>query len=453
VVGLAILMLALGARLYGLGQYLTADDQDWVRRTIGFGRAVERGRFRDTFQSGHPGVPVLWLAYQAIGSQRIAALNAADVNDTQFEKSPAYLGAVVDVRLVLAFHTAALAVAITWLCWRLFGARTAILAGLLLACEPFLVAHGQLFETDAMLAALMMLSVLSGLVYCEGRGGWAFWLGSGLLAGLAFSTKAPAILLFGFIPLVAVTYCALGLGRWRQAGSRLTWTDRRPRLRLDRATLKPLYRDLALWGLAAGLLYIVLWPAMWVDPLRTLLRLERSVRSVGESPRRWGNFFLGTIYDDEDVALVLRPLFYPLVTALRLSPITFVGLVLLAATFARRLVAFRARPVRVSGPALAIGLYVLLYTAMMTISPKKLDRYLMPAYPALVILGALGLRAMLRWVQAPRLTWAMIAGLGLAQAVLIAEVQPYSLSFYNPLLGGTAMARRTTVVGWGEGLD
>jgi hypothetical protein len=47
----------------------------------------------------------------------------------------------------------------------------------------------------------------------------------------------------------------------------------------------------------------------------------------------------------------------------------------------------------------------------------------------------------------------MIVALGVAQATLIAQVQPYSLSFYNPLLGGAAAARRTTVVGWGEGLD
>jgi 4-amino-4-deoxy-L-arabinose transferase-like glycosyltransferase len=453
VAGLAILLLALAVRLYGLGQYLTADDQDWLRRTIGFARAVERGRFRETFQSGHPGVPVLWMAYQALGSRRIAALSSADVSDTRFEKSSAYLGAIVDVRVVLACQTAALAVAIAWLCLRLFGARAALIAGLLLACEPFLVAHGQLFETDALLAALMMLSVLSALVYLEGRGGTAFLVGSGVLTGLAFSTKAPAILLFGFIPLVMVGYVAFGHGRWRADRHQLTWAAWRPTLRLRPSAIGLLVRDLAIWGASAALVYVALWPAMWVDPVGTLVRLERSVRGVGASPRRWGNFFLGTIYDDEDVALLLRPLFYPIVTALRLSPITFVGVLLLAGVAVGRLRVIRVGPGQLSGPALAIGLYVVLFTAMMTLSPKKLDRYLMPAYPALVILGALGLRSALRWLAWPRLDWLMIAGVGLAQAVLIAQVQPYSLSFYNPLLGGAAMARRATVVGWGEGLD
>ena len=40
-------------------------------------------------------------------------------------------------------------------------------------------------------------------------------------------------------------------------------------------------------------------------------------------------------------------------------------------------------------PVAAVGLYILLFAAMMTISPKKLDRYLMPAYPPLVILAAI----------------------------------------------------------------
>jgi hypothetical protein len=208
----------------------------------------------------------------------------------------------------------------------------------------------------------------------------------------------------------------------------------------------------------------VVWPALWVAPIDTLSRLERGVRGVGESPRRWGNFFLGQTYDDEDVPLLLWPIFYPLVTALRLSPVTFVGLLVLLGLSVRRvLVAFSSPVGRVAAcgarrrvgrrQVAALAGYVALFTIMMTISPKKLDRYLLPVYPALVILAAFGLWLLIRRWLPGRLHWPAVAALGVCQVALLVSVEPYPLSFYNPLLGGAPVARQTMIVGWGEGLD
>ncbi len=35
----------------------------------------------------------------------------------------------------------------------------------------------------------------------------------------------------------------------------------------------------------------------------------------------------------------------------------------------------------------------------------------------------------------------------------LAWYHPYYLSYYNPLLGGGAVAQRTLLIGWGEGMD
>jgi hypothetical protein len=141
------------------------------------------------------------------------------------------------------------------------------------------------------------------------------------------------------------------------------------------------------------------------------------------------------------------------VTALRLSPLTFVGLLVLAGACIAR---GRGSPLWGSSAArhaAVLAGYVALFTVMMTASPKKLDRYLLPAYPALVILGALGLWLLIqRWVPS-RLRWPTVAALGACQVALIASVQPYPLSFYNPLLGGGMVAQEAMIVGWGEGLD
>jgi 4-amino-4-deoxy-L-arabinose transferase-like glycosyltransferase len=450
--GLALFALALALRFWGIAQSVTADDQDWVQRAAGFGQAIQKGSLRNTYQSGHPGVPVLWIASLVISPQERAEIVRAGDDQTDLERTPAYLPVLARVRRVLATYAAMLTVLIAFLTARLFGAGPGLLAGLLLAAEPFLVAHGQLFSTDTLLTLLMTTSVLAALVFFDRRGDAAYLIGSGVAAGLAFSTKAPAIVLFGCVPLI-------GLG-WLALEQRTGITERRaePDRSRPRTHLTDRLLDLLIWGIAAGLIYLLVWPALWVDPLGTLLKLEQAVRGVGESPRRWGNFFLGQVYPTDDVPLLLRPVFYPIVTALRLSPITFVGLLVLAGLgmakrWHPRLGARRMDSWRPDRRVLALAAFVLLFAAMMTISPKKLDRYGLPIYPSLVILAAVGLWwAIRRWLPA-RWAWPAVVALGLGQVALVAQVEPYPLSFYNPLLGGASMARRTMIVGWGEGLD
>jgi 4-amino-4-deoxy-L-arabinose transferase-like glycosyltransferase len=384
-------ILALAPRLAGLEQHLTADDQDWMRRASSFAVSVQRDNPRGTYQSAHPGVPVLWLATLAIGPERAEALARAGTL-AELEKSPHYLPALFDVRRALAVASALLTAVVALLAWRLFGPLAGLLAGLLLAFEPFLVAHGRLFHTDPLLALLMAASVLAAMAALGAAPPLPYMVLSGALAGLAFLTKAPGVFLFGFVPLLALT---------------TTW--RRTR-RVGLTEVRRLVLLLAPWGLAALVAYVLLWPALWVEPLRTLERMVDAVRGVGESPRRWGNFFLGQAVP-EDVG----PLFYPVATVLRLSPVTMVGLGLLAAIGLRRRaegVSDKGREARTDGGwaartdggwaasgTLTLLDFVVLFTAMMTLSDKKLDRYLLPVYPVLVIMAAVGFAAAIqRWL-------------------------------------------------------
>ena len=433
--GLAIFLVALAPRWIAVEQHLTADDQDWMRRVSRFSQAVGRGDLRGTYQTSHPGLPVLWLTSLAIGPERSAELAARAGSLATLEKTPSYLSSLFDARRALALASAVLTVLLAFLTWRVFGPGPGLLGGLLLAAEPFLVAHGKLFHTDPLLAQLMAASMLAALVFFGGRGGPAYLLGSGLAAGLALLTKAPGIFLFGFVPLLGLAWA------WQQARPPRIWGGRSD-IEAKLSVTRHLAFRLGLWTLAAGVIYVLLFPAMWVDPLGTLARMARAVLGEGETPRTWGNFFLGQATWGD-----VGPLFYPVATLLRLSPITLVGLLLLA------WLGLRARPANWRLPAVALVTYVALFTLMMTLSPKKIDRYLLPVYPPLVILGAVGLwLALRRWLDSGA-RWAVVAALGLAQAALLVGVHPYPLSFYNPVLGGIGAASRAVVIGWGEGTD
>jgi hypothetical protein len=100
--------------------------------------------------------------------------------------------------------------------------------------------------------------------------------------------------------------------------------------------------------------------------------------------------------------------------------------------------------------------FVVLFIGMMALAPKKFDRYLLPIFPTVEILAAVGFWLLLR--RLPRglgvkILPAVLLALGISQAALAAAVFPYYLAYYNPLLGGGAAARKAFVVGWGEGLD
>ena len=71
---------------------------------------------------------------------------------------------------------------------------------------------------------------------------------------------------------------------------------------------------------------------------------------------------------------------------------------------------------------------------------------------ALTILGGVGFVALAR-VLRHRLGGALLALALAGQAGWLVMSYPYPIAAYNPLLGGTAVARQAIMVGWGEGID
>ncbi|MFN8496741.1 MAG: glycosyltransferase family 39 protein [Anaerolineae bacterium] len=161
----------------------------------------------------------------------------------------AALGALADYWRDLPVATAlatSLAVgAIYLLARRLFGARAALVAGILVAFDPAFLGHSRLMTLDAVLASLMLLSVLTLLIFLRDRqrqgaetqreqeeakalssprrastllnalraGGWPWLVASGALGGLAALQKTTGVFLLGYVVIV-------GLVAW--------WTGRRP---------------------------------------------------------------------------------------------------------------------------------------------------------------------------------------------------------------------------------
>jgi hypothetical protein len=430
---LLLFLVALYPRAINLSGYLTTDEGNWMGRTALFTRAVLIGDPAGTYQSGHPGVMTMWLSMLGMGPDRALAL-VEHVRPDGLEKAPNYLETVHQARRAFAVLTSLAVVGIALLAWRLFGLGVGLLTGVMLGLEPFFLAHSIVAHVDSNITIWMTVCILAALIYFWAGGGTGFLVLSGIAAGLAFLSKAPSAILPIFVPIIAIS----ALIARRQLTNGGAW------LRLT--------RDGLFWGLLALAVAMLLWPSFRSDPVGTLLQMADYTETVGGSDHE--NFFMGQPVGDPG------GLYYLVALAFRLTPATMLGLALLVVGLVSLRSVGQANGRRIPAswlPLLAIlTTFVVLFIWMMALAPKKFDRYLLPIFPTIEILAAVGfwllLRRLPRGIGITALP-AVLLVLGVSQAALAAYVYPYYLAYYNPILGGGAAARRTFVVGWGEGLD
>ncbi len=449
---LLLFLIALGPRLLDLGVFVVPDEPRWMNRSIDFLRAVLEGDFGNTIHATAPGltpggVPAKWLASLALLARYFVfgqGLDAPAVNaglegflDWLQARPQNLMAILVYVRWPIVLVSALSVVLVYLLARKLYGHRAAFLGGLLLALDPFYIAHSRVLHTDALTAIFMTLSVLAFLLYLDGRRSYGWLLASGVAAGLSCSTKTGALFLAPLVGLWGMVACLL-------EARGLKGIEFKGFLRLALV--------LAGWGLAAALAFVLVWPAMWVDPLGTLYNTFARASHLVEAGQ--DQFFLGRVVTDPG------PGFYPLVVLFRATPLTLLGL--LAGIVAHK---------RRSGwkQSLWLWSYVVLFVVFLSLSPKKNDRYILPVFPALDILAAAGLWDLFR-IASSRLNPIATEGteftevktkfLGvLCGSILVLQAgfalphHPYYLTWFNPALGGMRSASRLLLVGWGEGLD
>ena len=428
--GLAVglFVLAFGARLIGVDLFVTPDEDNWMRRAANFARALETGQLRWTYQSGHPGVTTMWVAILGMGpdASLLSGVTTADVS-TIVTRHPEWDRLFLRARYAMIAANAALVAVIALLAWRLLGAGPALLGGVLLALDPFMVAHGQVVHVDALATGLMTVAVLAGGIFWLGGGGWGYLAFCSVACGLAVLTKAPSFFLGVFLPGVAA--CAFVLDR--------------PKWPLSRLAL-----SLAACGLGALAVIVLAWPTLWVAPVDTVSQIVAYQRLQSATPHGPGNYFLGRPTADPGYG------YYPVVIMFRLAPAVMAGLIALTVVLPP---ASRRRQA-----CLLIG-FIAGFLLFVTLASKKLDRYALPMFPSLALLAGLGLwtvyeelatrlarigRDARRWLLP-----SLVGAAGAIQAVALISVAPYPLSFYNPFVGGGPAAERVMLVGWGEGLD
>lgn len=427
-VACALFALALAPRVAALSTFITWDELFWTRAALKFNRELDGADWRDTYVIGQPGVVTMWLGTIALRAR--AAASPAGAWDEVLaagrlkyrDDDQATLRQIAALWRGLPAITAlfsSLAIVAAWLLLRRpWGDGPALAGAVLLAVDPFFIAHSRVLALDAVLASLCLLSLCFLARYTEG-GRWRDLLPGAALAGLAVVQKVPA----------------LGLVAWGAAV--VAWTALRSP-GLGRAVTLT-----AAWCGAALLALVAAWPALWVEPLATVGKILATLRTY-EGSAYDSMYFLG------EAGAPPGPLFYPAVLAYRASPLVGLGLLLLAWRALRREPNLAWR-----GVAVFAG-FSLMYALLLSWPATKFDRYLLPALLPLVVLAGLGwwqgLAELWRRVGFPwRGSW-VPAGLAVAGFVLLAGAAPTDyLAWYNPLAEGLRPAAEVLPAGWGEG--
>ena len=378
-------------RLSEVDRLVTPDEPIWLARSANFYEAIASGDLGSTYQYAHPGVTVMWLGAagywweardysERVDGQISQRQNRIALVLEQQGRNP--LDVLVAARQALILGMGLAFVAAFLMTLRLIGFWEATLGFLLIALEPYTIGITRLLHVDGLASVLMLLSVVAGLVYLLRGKRRSDLVISGVAAGLAVLTRSQmGIVAVWFVLILGVD--AIG------------WRPRRPEWR---STVSAMVRPTAIWGGAAALTCMALWPAVWVDPIKVLKGMFDFAETAAIDGHERAVFFAGFVYEGDPGWR-----FYPATFIWRATPVTVAGLVLavLAMVLAKR---WKSPVVQVR---IMLGLFAAMacYGLLMSIAAKKFDRYLLPVYPLAALAAAWGLLVLARraaWAPGPR---------------------------------------------------
>lgn len=442
---LILLALAVPSHAVGIARFSDIDEPFWITNGSNFYYALTHRDFKNTVYEYHPGVTTTWVVAAGMlttfPEYRGFGQGYFDPYKWKFEEFMRSKGQdpLVLVRISRLFQTAVLLLfaVILFLLLQLLVDRVLALAAVLLAFNaPFYLGHSRLLNNEGMLAIFVTVSVLAMLVYLQRGRRLRYLLLSGICFGLAQLTKSPSILVVGVVGLMLLVDLISRRGE-RTPGSRLLET----------------VKGLALWLGSAGLVYVLLWPGMWVDPTRMLYEVYGNAFSYAFQGARLdvtgdlqpAAFSLNTALSGELTHLIRL--------ALRSTPLTWMGFLLaVAALFFAPL----ERPSRslVVWLGLTAALFILLFGLA---QGRDSPHYILTSFFCLDLIAGLGWGFGLTWLLRrwkPLHSGAVrLVGLGLLVLAQIAAGLPYFPYYYtypNPLLARTSA---NVAPGYGEGLD
>lgn len=410
---LACVYLGLGKENVNVDQFL------WYQRTEDFFSALSQGKYANTYQQYHPGVLLMYLIRAGQVTYGLVTHTNSD-----FSTIPYYNFALYNFYTkfyVTTFPIILLGIS-AFVLYKLTGKKfISLLFLIFLLSEPYYIGLLRNLHLDALVSALIFTSVITFYAGIKLKS-LKYVIISAIVSGLGLLTKSVCVSAAAMNLLLAVYYF---------------FVDKKSRVWI-----------LGMFGLSvvlSALIFIALFPAMWVSPLETLNKIiHEGVISTGITG---GDNFLhyvrGISVEDPGPSFYLLILKYRFGLLSQIIFMTFIGLIMYKILKKKKL-----------GEVLPYFLFVYMlgYFVVFTFLGKKTDRYIAPIFPFMSLLCVLTFMRLKEQLNTSKfkIGVSVLASLLLmSNFVTLVLIHPYYFAYYNPFWGGIREAKNEIYINQG----
>lgn len=389
----AVLSLYLLARLPGLGfDMLNSDGIRWHRRSEKFMSAIKRHDFASTYQHYQPGVTLMWIN----SATKKIVWEIQDLRNVQrwsLENSEDFpkIHAVSKVMVVLILS--AIFLYQLWIISKLTSAKTALLYGLILATEPYIIGIDRWFHLTSLESYLAFSAYLT-YVYSFNRRKGIILITAGFLTALAVLSKFTAIIV---LPLMLLMEFVYGI--------------KTKQLR------RPIVGSISML-LGFVVVISILFPALWVDFNNVVSKTANAITLAVKSDARDHYFKPPITY-----------IYYLLIPSYKLSPGLLIAFLVSVMLFIKR------GKERGEMQNYFILAYLLTFILVLTLSSKKIDRYALALFQPLILFTAISVKRL-----GGRLSLGLVGLQVVACGFLYWCNYPVLSGYYSPVFGGAQKA-------------
>ncbi len=443
---LIVLLLAvvIAPRLPGLDSFVTLDEPFWLSVGGNFYYALGQRELQNTVYEYHPAVTTMWFVTDAFlvyfPEYRGLGQGYIDNDKEHFDpfllehgKSPMhllYLSRLFQLAVIVLF-----ALVIFILLARLLDEEKAFLVTAFISSAPYFLGHSRVLSHEAMVAFFVLASIFGLMAYLEYERKWYYLLISAASASLAQLTKSSAM---AMMPVIALMLAISIFENQKTQGFK--------------PALMEHLKIFGLWFLELAIVYVILWPGMWVAPGKMLYEVYGNAFSYAFQGAR-----LQVTHDLQPSTFSLDALGYSVrnfVTNIlrKGTPIAWLGFILaLASVLLRQDAPSR----RIQKLMLYLFTTAVMFVLLFSIARgRNSPHYIMSAHVSLDAIAALGWVVWLGWLGKkwetagrPGVRAGGVAALVVIQLASALMFYPYYYTYYNPLMP------KPNVQGYGEGLE